>query len=192
MLRNLSIALLTNERIVTTVPKAKALRRVVEPLITLAKKGDLAARRRALQILPHKKTIQKLFNEIGPRYAERNGGYTRILKLAVPRHGDAAPLAMIELVGFSEKQRAEAQKAAAEEKKKAKGIRQRLKDKVGKGGAQKTAAVAKGEEKSAAMVKKEAESGVKTRAGKSTAAKKQKEDAAASADQNENTHAGEK
>ncbi len=131
LLRNMAIAIFTHERIVTTLPKAKALRRVVEPLITLGKRGDLSARRRALQILPNKKVVQKLFNEVAPQYAERNGGYTRILKIT-PRHGDAAPMAMMELVGYSEKQQAEAEKAQAGAKKKSKGLRQRLKDKVTK------------------------------------------------------------
>jgi len=132
LLRNLTIALFTHERIVTTLPKAKALRRVAEPLITLGKRGDLAARRRALQVLPHKKVVQKLFNEIAPQYAERNGGYTRILKIT-PRHGDAAPMAMMELVGYTEKQQSEEEKTKAGTKKKTKGLRQRLKDKVTKG-----------------------------------------------------------
>jgi len=132
LLRNLTIALFTHERIVTTLPKAKALRRVAEPLITLGKRGDLAARRRALQILPHKKVVQKLFNEIAPQYNERNGGYTRILKIT-PRHGDAAPMAMMELVGYTEKQQPEEEKTKTGTKKKSKGLRQRLKDKVTKG-----------------------------------------------------------
>ncbi len=129
LMRNMATALLTHERIVTTVPKAKALRKEVEPLITLGKKGDLPARRRALQILPNKKIVQKLFDEIAPQFADRNGGYTRILKLT-HRHGDAAPMALLELVGFVEKQRAAAEAKAAEETKGKKGLRQRLKDKV--------------------------------------------------------------
>lgn len=132
LLRNMTVALFDSERIVTTLPKAKALRQVAEPLITLGKKGDLAARRRALQILPNKKIVKKLFDEIAPQYSERNGGYTRIIKLA-PRHGDAAPLAIMELVGYTEKQIAAQEEQAAKAAAKGKGIRQRIKDKVKKG-----------------------------------------------------------
>ena len=97
LLRNLSIALLTHESIKTTLPKAKELRRVVEPLITLGKKPTLANRRLAFDRLRDRDLVGKLFNDLGPRFAARNGGYTRILKLGF-RVGDNAPMALIELV----------------------------------------------------------------------------------------------
>lgn len=97
MLRTLAAQLFTHERIKTTEAKAKALRPVAERMITFAKRGDLAARREVLKDLPDRDVVHKLFSEIAPRYAERPGGYTRILKLG-PRPGDGAPMAIIELV----------------------------------------------------------------------------------------------
>ena len=97
LLRNLSIALLTHEVIKTTLPKAKELRRVVEPLITLGKKPSLANRRLAFSRLRDRDLVGKLFDDLGPRFAARNGGYTRILKFGF-RVGDNAPMALIELV----------------------------------------------------------------------------------------------
>ena len=97
LLRNLSIALLTYEVIKTTLPKAKELRRVVEPLITLGKKPSLANRRLAFDRLRDRDLVGKLFDDLGPRFAARNGGYTRILKFGF-RVGDNAPMALIELV----------------------------------------------------------------------------------------------
>lgn len=90
------------ERIQTTPEKAKEARRLAERLITLGKKGTLAARRRALALLPNKKAVRKLFNEIAPRYDNREGGYTRILRLGTRRVGDAASLVIFELVGIAE------------------------------------------------------------------------------------------
>jgi len=90
------------ERIQTTPAKAKEARRLAERLITLGKKGTLAARRRALELLPHKRAVRKLFQEIAPRYASRPGGYTRILRLGRPRVGDAADQVLFELVGLAE------------------------------------------------------------------------------------------
>ncbi|MFW6158136.1 MAG: 50S ribosomal protein L17 [Planctomycetota bacterium] len=90
------------ERIITTPAKAKAARRLAEKLITLGKKGTLAARRRALQLLPNKPAVRKLFDEIAPRYVDRPGGYTRILRLGKRRVGDDAPQVLFELVGISE------------------------------------------------------------------------------------------
>lgn len=98
MLGTLAAQLFQHERINTTEAKAKAVRPLAERLITFAKKGDLAARREVLKVIPDRDVVHKLFSEIGPRYAERQGGYTRILKLG-PRQGDAAPMARIELVG---------------------------------------------------------------------------------------------
>jgi len=103
MLRNLCIALLTLEMIKTTLPKAKELRRVVEPLITLGKKPSLANRRLAFDRLRDRDIVGKLFNELGPRYSARNGGYTRILKFGF-RVGDAAPMALVELMDRSDEQ----------------------------------------------------------------------------------------
>jgi large subunit ribosomal protein L17 len=97
LLRNLATALLEHERIVTTEPKAKELRRVADKLVTLGKRGDLHARRQALQVVRSNVVVRKLFNEIAPRFAERQGGYTRILRLGY-RSGDAAAMAVIELV----------------------------------------------------------------------------------------------
>jgi large subunit ribosomal protein L17 len=97
MLRNMCNSLLTHEAIKTTLPKAKELRRVVEPLITLGKKPTLANRRLAFDRLRDRDVVVKLFNEIGPRYQKRNGGYLRILKFGF-RVGDKAPMAYIELL----------------------------------------------------------------------------------------------
>ena len=97
MFRNMSTSLLLHETIKTTVPKAKELRRVVEPLITLAKKDGVANRRLAFDRLRDKAVVGKLFSDIGPRFINRPGGYVRILKIG-PRTGDAAPMAMVQLV----------------------------------------------------------------------------------------------
>lgn len=97
MLRNMTNSLLRHEAIKTTLPKAKELRRVVEPLITLGREPTVANKRLAFNRLRDRETVVKLFNEIGPRYAARNGGYTRILKMGF-RVGDNAPMAFMELV----------------------------------------------------------------------------------------------
>ena len=97
MLRNMTNSLLTHEVIRTTLPKAKELRRVAEPLITLGKEPTLANRRLALNRLRDKDVVYKLFNELGPRYAKRPGGYLRILKFGF-RLGDNAPMALVELL----------------------------------------------------------------------------------------------
>ena len=97
MLRNMSASLLRHETIKTTLPKAKELRREVEPLITLAKTDGVSRRRIAFDRLRDREVVTKLFTEIGPRYKERPGGYTRILKLDI-RAGDAAPMALVQLV----------------------------------------------------------------------------------------------
>jgi large subunit ribosomal protein L17 len=97
MLRNMSVSLLRHEAIKTTLPKAKELRRVVEPMITLGKKPSLANRRLAFDRLRDREIVVKLFNELGPRYANRPGGYLRILKCGF-RVGDNAPMAFVELV----------------------------------------------------------------------------------------------
>nr|B1XSS8.1 RecName: Full=Large ribosomal subunit protein bL17; AltName: Full=50S ribosomal protein L17 [Polynucleobacter necessarius STIR1] len=97
MLRNMSNSLLEHEVIKTTLPKAKELRMVVEPLITLGKKDNLANRRLAFNRTRDRDFVTKLFTELGPRYATRPGGYLRILKFGF-RHGDNAPMALVELV----------------------------------------------------------------------------------------------
>jgi large subunit ribosomal protein L17 len=119
MFANMAAALIKHEQIVTTLPKAKDLRSVVEKLITLGKRGDLHARRQAIAEMRDKDMVKKLFDVIGPRYKDRNGGYTRVLKAGF-RHGDNAPVAVIELVdrdvdakGKDDLARHEAAKAAA-------------------------------------------------------------------------------
>jgi large subunit ribosomal protein L17 len=99
LLRNLAASLIANGRIRTTEAKAKELRPFVEKLVTLGKRDSLHARRRALSILPRRDVVQKLFGEVSPRFSERPGGYTRILKLA-HRQGDGASMAFIEFVDF--------------------------------------------------------------------------------------------
>jgi len=112
MLRNMTNSLFTHEAIRTTLPKAKELRRVAEPLITLAKVATVANRRLAFDRLRDRDVVTKLFNELGPRYQARPGGYLRILKFGF-RPGDAAPMALIELVD-----RPAAEAEAGEEAKK--------------------------------------------------------------------------
>jgi len=110
MFRNMATSLVRHESIKTTVPKAKELRRVVEPLITLAKIDGVANRRLAFDRLRDKEAVGKLFNDLGPRFKDRPGGYLRILKTG-PRPGDAAPMAIVQLVEGP----AEADAEAAEE-----------------------------------------------------------------------------
>ena len=101
MFANMAASLITHEQIVTTLPKAKEMKPIMDKLITLAKKGDLAARRRAIAQVRDKAAVKKLFAVMGERYAERNGGYTRVLKAGF-RYGDNAPMAVIELVDRDE------------------------------------------------------------------------------------------
>ncbi|MBN9421704.1 MAG: 50S ribosomal protein L17 [Candidatus Accumulibacter sp. 66-26] len=112
MLRNMTVSLLRHETIKTTLPKAKELRRVVEPIITLGKKPSLANRRLAFDRLRDREMVVKLFDEIGPRYATRNGGYLRILKCGF-RQGDNAPMAFVELLDQPEAVEAPAAEAEA-------------------------------------------------------------------------------
>ena len=97
MLANLAVSLIEHEQIVTTLPKAKDLRPIVEKLVTLAKRGDLHARRQAIAELRDPPMVKKLFDVLGPRYASRNGGYTRVMKAGF-RFGDNAPVGVIEFV----------------------------------------------------------------------------------------------
>ncbi|MGQ9618130.1 MAG: 50S ribosomal protein L17 [Candidatus Aminicenantia bacterium] len=113
LLRNLATSLFEKERIITTLAKAKELRRFSEKAITLAKEGSLHSRRLALKYIWKKGTLKKLFEEIGPRFEGRNGGYTRIVKLE-ERKGDGAQLAIVELVGseYKKKEKKEKKKKA--------------------------------------------------------------------------------
>ena len=118
LLRNMAASLITHERIRTTVAKAKELRPFVEKLVTLGKRDSLHARRRALSILSSKTVVRRLFSDVSPRFSERPGGYTRILKLG-PRQGDGAPMAFIEFVDYEFKGgAAPAPSAKAKSKKK--------------------------------------------------------------------------
>ena len=113
MLRNMTVSLLRHEAIKTTLPKAKELRKVAEPIITLGKNPTLANRRLAFDRLRDRDIVVKLFDELGPRYKARPGGYTRILKMGF-RVGDNAPMAFVELVDRPEPVEAEAATEAAE------------------------------------------------------------------------------
>jgi large subunit ribosomal protein L17 len=124
LLRNMATSLILEERIETTVPKAKALRPTVEKMITLGKRGDLAARRQAMAYLMSDEAVHKLFDTIGPRFGDRNGGYTRIIRTDWQK-GDGADKAFIELLGSEQlldekrQKRAEARAKKAEETRKA-------------------------------------------------------------------------
>ncbi|HEY6280839.1 MAG TPA: 50S ribosomal protein L17 [Burkholderiales bacterium] len=119
MLRNMTNSLLRFETIKTTLPKAKELRRVAEPLITLGKKPSLANRRLAYNRLRDREIVAKLFDELGPRYAKRNGGYLRILKSGF-RKGDNAPIALVQLMDQPQPESAPKTEPKAEKAKKAK------------------------------------------------------------------------
>lgn len=101
MIRNMVTSLLEHERIVTTTPKAKEVRRVADRMITLAKRGDLHARRQALAVIRDKDVVARLFGELKNDYMDRNGGYTRIIRTG-QRQGDAASMAILELVNYQE------------------------------------------------------------------------------------------
>jgi large subunit ribosomal protein L17 len=116
MLRNMTVSLLRHEEIRTTLPKAKELRRVAEPMITLGKKPSLANRRLAFDRLRDRAIVAKLFADLGPRFAKRNGGYTRILKIGF-RNGDNAPLALVTLTERAEETAAAAGDGQKSEKK---------------------------------------------------------------------------
>ena len=107
MMRNMVTSLLEHERIVTTAPKAKELRKLADQMITLAKRGDLHARRQALSVIRDKNVVAKLFSQLRDEYMDRNGGYTRIIHTG-NRAGDAAPMAIIELVNYTEEADTEA------------------------------------------------------------------------------------
>ncbi len=119
MFRNMLVSLLTHERIKTTLPKAKELRSWADKMITLGKQGDLHARRRAFDLLRDREAVKKLFDQIAPRFKDRVGGYTRVLKMGY-RLGDAAPLSLVELTELapSEKEKKSTVKKAKEVLKK--------------------------------------------------------------------------
>jgi large subunit ribosomal protein L17 len=118
LLRNLCTSVLDNERVVTTVTKAKAVRPLVEKMITLAKKDTLASRRQAAMVLRTPASVKKLFDTLGTRFGQRHGGYTRITRLG-PRKGDGAEVAMLELVGSDLVKRAADRAKRREERLKA-------------------------------------------------------------------------
>lgn len=113
MFKNMAGSLIEHEQIKTTLPKAKELRRIVEKLITLGKRGDLHARRQASSKLNQEQLVNKLFDILGPRYQNRSGGYTRVLKAGF-RYGDMAPMAIIELVDRDRKAKGAADHARRE------------------------------------------------------------------------------
>ena len=120
MFANMASSLIIHEQIKTTLPKAKEMKRIIDKVITLGKRGDLHARRQALAILKQEAAVKKLFDTIGPRYAERSGGYSRVLKAGF-RYGDMAPMAFIELIdrdvsakGAADKARVAEEEAAAD------------------------------------------------------------------------------
>ncbi len=114
MFANMATSVLLHEQIVTTLPKAKEIRRIVDKLITLGKKNSLHARRQAISQLQDAVIVRKLFDELAPRYKERNGGYTRVLKAGF-RYGDNAPMAVIELVDRNPEARGAEDRARMEE-----------------------------------------------------------------------------
>lgn len=180
MLRNMAASLLRHETIRTTVPKAKELRRVVEPLITLGKDDSDANRRRAFSLLRDAEVVVKLFETLGPRFQARPGGYTRILRMD-PRPGDAAPMALMQLLDQPEAAAEEAAPSAEGEeaapKKKAaskkKAAPKRVSKKAVKSDAEKAEKKAKAESRAAAKAKK-VEAAAAKKSAKKTAAPKKK------------------
>ena len=142
MFRNMVVSLLTHERIKTTLPKAKELRSWADKIITLGKRGDLSARRRVFDLLRDRGVVKKLFEQIAPRFKDRQGGYTRIFKMGW-RAGDAAPLSLIELT------------TQAGEKEKKKSAVKKAKEAVKKGSPQKKAKVEKAKKGEKKEAKKE-------------------------------------
>lgn len=156
MFRNQLASLIENERIITTLPKAKELRPLIEKLITTAKEDSVHARRNAFKQVPDDALVGKLFTTLGPRFAERPGGYTRIIKLG-HRRGDAAEMAILEFVGYElEKPAAEAPAKGGEKKAKAEKPAAEASEKPAEEKPKKKAAAPK-KEKEAAPKKKKAE-----------------------------------
>jgi large subunit ribosomal protein L17 len=125
MLRNMVTSLMEHESIVTTDARAKALRSLADKMITLGKRGDLHARRQALRVIRSKSVTRRLFDEIAPRYANREGGYTRVIKKGF-RPGDNAPMSIIELTEKGSEESSAKKKAAAGPK----GLKDRIMDKI--------------------------------------------------------------
>jgi len=180
LMRNMSVSLLRHETIRTTVPKAKELRRVVEPLITLGKSDSEANRRLAFARLRDSDLVEKLFGEIGPRFRTRPGGYTRILRM-VPRAGDAAKMALMQLVDRPAPVAASTEPAEGAKSKKARAADagDKAAAKAAKASAKAASKDAKAAEKAAKASKKEAVSsakkagsGAKVKAGTKGSAKK--------------------
>ena len=181
MLRNMAASLLRHETIRTTVPKAKELRRVVEPLITLGKDDSDANRRRAFSLLRDAEVVVKLFETLGPRFSTRPGGYTRILRMN-PRPGDAAPMALMQLLDQPAPIAEDAAPSTeGEESKKAaskKAASKRVSKKSVKTDAEKAEKKAKAETKAAAKAKRVEAQATKKAAAKKSAAPKKKGGAA--------------
>ncbi|MBC8180772.1 50S ribosomal protein L17 [candidate division KSB1 bacterium] len=129
MFSNLAMQLFEHKKIRTTKSKAKAVRPFVERLITFAKKGDLASRRQVLKTVRDKKVVKELFEEVAPTFENRNGGYTRIVKLG-QRLGDGAELAYLELVGFEGVRKEKKEKASKKDAKKKKAAKEKTKEAV--------------------------------------------------------------
>ena len=167
MFRNMVVSLLTHERIKTTLPKAKELRSWADKIVTLGKKGDLAARRRAFDFLRDRDAVKKLFEEIAPRFKDRQGGYTRIYKIGW-RTGDAAPLSLIELTSYAHPEKEGKKSAVTKAKEALKKVAPKRKEKGGK--------AEKGEKKEKKEGKKEAkkEAAPKAKAKKKAAEGKSK------------------
>jgi large subunit ribosomal protein L17 len=147
LLRNLVTSLILEERIETTLPKAKALRPHVEKMITLGKRGDLAARRQALAYLMTGAAVDKLFDTIGPRFGDRNGGYLRIVRLGW-RKGDGADTAFVELIGSEKLQEEKREKRAEIRSKRSEEAKRALNEAEAQGGVEHpTAEHAEGEDK---------------------------------------------
>jgi large subunit ribosomal protein L17 len=146
LLRNLVTSVIVEERIETTVPKAKAAKPLVEKMITLGKRGDLAARRQAASYLMTDKAIVKLFDTIGPRFGDRNGGYTRIVHTQWNK-GDGADRAFLELLGSEKILDAKKEKRAEARAKKAAEAKETMEEAEAQAQAEKEAATAEGEEK---------------------------------------------
>jgi len=174
LFKNLANALFEHERIKTTNPKAMELRRVADRLISLAKKNDMHAMRLAFAFLRSKEMVKKLFTDIGPRYAEINGGYTRVLK-AGRRKGDAAPMAIIELTQRKEKETEKKGEDKAKEKKaKAKEKKAKAKEKKAKEAKPKEAKAKEKKAKEPEEKKEAKPKAKKAKAGKPEAAEKPK------------------
>ncbi|MFQ5790204.1 MAG: 50S ribosomal protein L17 [Acidobacteriota bacterium] len=172
LLRNLAASLFLHERIRTTLAKAKELRPFAERLVTLGKRDTLHARRQALRIVPRKDAVAKLFNEISPRFADRAGGYTRILKLGT-RGGDGAPLAFIQFVDFAFKpEKATAAAKGAEKPKKETKPKKDEEAPAAEAAAEAKAKPAKKTRRGPARAKKTSKKATKKTAKKTTAAKK--------------------